>query len=181
MTRSFIAFIVVCTGLFTGCNSPEATPDSETASVANSLADSVLVDLADPADVESIEAIIKAYYEVVSGPAGSVPDKKRDQSLHHPDHWIAIANTNSEGQPGIRAINLDDFYGDLDPRKEGFFEWETERVVQRHQNMASVWSHYASSKTEGGEPFTTGVNTITLWFDGTRWWVMNWMFDTSSG
>jgi hypothetical protein len=44
-----------------------------------------------------------------------------------------------------------------------------------------VWSHYASSKTEGGEPFTTGVNTITLWFDGTRWWVMNWMFDTSSG
>ena len=132
------------------------------------------------ADVESIDAIMKAYYEVVSGPAGAVPDKDRDVSLHHPDHWIAIANTDANGKPTIQSMNIDGFYGDLKPREEGFFEWETERVVHRHKNMATVWSHYATAKTEGGEPFNTGVNTITLWFDGSRWWIMNWMFDRSS-
>ena len=37
-----------------------------------------------PADVSSIDGIIRAYYEVVSGPAGVAPDMQRDRSLHHP-------------------------------------------------------------------------------------------------
>ncbi len=34
-----------------------------------------------PADVASIDAIIEAYYEVVSGPAGESADRARDEYL----------------------------------------------------------------------------------------------------
>lgn len=134
---------------------------------------------ADPADVESIDAIINAYYDVVSGPAGEIPDYERDKSLHHPDAWIAIANVDDNGSPFVTRMTLEDFYGDHAPRAEPFYEWEVERSVQRHGNMVHVWSRYASAREPDGEPYTGGVNSITLWYDGGRWWVMGWMFDRS--
>ena len=38
-----------------------------------------------PEDVASVDAIIGAYYDVISGPAGEAADVARDRSLHHPD------------------------------------------------------------------------------------------------
>jgi hypothetical protein len=134
-----------------------------------------------PEDVATIDAILEAYYEVVSGPAGARPDMERDQTLHHPEAWIAIANVDGTGKPTVRKMTLAQYHGNNAPRPEGFFEWETGRTITRHGNMAHVWSRYASSRTEGGEPFTQGVNSITLFWDGERWWVMGWMFDQSGG
>ncbi len=133
-----------------------------------------------PADVESIDGIISAYYEVVSGPAGAVPDVERDRSLHHPDAWVAIANRDDSGASVVRVMTLDEYHGDPAPRAVAFWEWETERTVQRSGDLVHVWSSYASARTPNGEPFDTGVNSITLWWDGSRWWVMGWMFDAAA-
>ena len=132
-------------------------------------------------DVSSIDGIINAYYEVVSGPAGERVDVMRDRHLHHPDAWVAIAGKDVAGDPFVNVMTLADYHGDNAPRAENFYERETERVVSRSGNMAHVWSSYESALTEGGEPFTTGVNSITLFFDGERWWIMGWMFDASAG
>lgn len=132
-----------------------------------------------PEDVSSIDGLIQAYYEVVSGPAGEVADAERDRTLHHPDAWVAIAGTDDSGRPVVNVITLDQYHGDNHPREEGFWEWETERVVSRSGNMVHVWSSYASARTEGGEPYARGVNGITLFHDGTRWWIMGWMFDSA--
>ena len=78
-------------------------------------------------------------------------------------------------------MTLDDYYGENAPREEGFWEWETDRVTSRSGNMVHVWSSYATARTEGGEPYARGVNSVTLFYDGTRWWVMGWMFDSSAG
>ncbi len=47
-----------------------------------------------PEDVQTLDGIIKAYYEVVSGPAGESADRARDESLHHPaalvDHELGL-------------------------------------------------------------------------------------------
>jgi hypothetical protein len=133
------------------------------------------------ADVVSIDAIIDAYYEVVSGPAGEIADVERDRFLHHPEHWVAIASRDAEGRPVVDVQTLDDYHGtDPAPRSQPFFERETERVVQRFGTVAHVWSSYESSRSPGGEPFDHGVNSILLWFDGERWWIMNWMFDAAA-
>ncbi len=133
-----------------------------------------------PDDVATIDGIMKAYYEVISGPAGEVADVERDRSLHHPEAWIAISSTDAAGKPRVSVMTLDGFYGDNAARQQGFWEWETDRVIKQSGNMVHVWSSYASSRTEGGEPFDTGVNSITLFWDGDRWWIMNWMFDASA-
>ena len=132
------------------------------------------------ADVATIDGIINAFYEVVSGPAGEVPDADRDRSLHHPSAWVAIGGTDASGASQVNVMTLDAYHGDGTPRAEGFWEWETDRVVQRSGDMVHVWSHYASARVEGGEPFDTGVNSITLWWDGERWWIMGWMFDAGA-
>lgn len=133
-----------------------------------------------PEDVATIDGIIRAYYEVVSGPAGAAPDTARDRSLHHPKAWVAIAGANAASGPSVRVIALADYHGANRPRAEGFWEWETAREVRRSGNMVHVWSSYASARTPGGEPFARGVNSITLFHDGARWWIMGWMFDASA-
>jgi len=134
-----------------------------------------------PADVGTIDGLMKAYYEVVSGPVGERSDLERDRSLHHPEAWIAIAGANESGDPMVNVMTVDGFHGDNAPRQTAFWEWETDRVERRSGNMVSVWSSYAASETENGEPHTVGVNTLTLFWDGARWWIMNWMFDATAG
>lgn len=131
-------------------------------------------------DVATLDGIIKAYYEVISGPAGESADVDRDHSLHHPDAWVAIAGVDSTGTPRVNVISLADYHGANERRQEGFWEWETDRVVRQSGNMTHVWSSFASARTEDGEPFAHGVNSITLFHDGERWWIMGWMFDTSA-
>ena len=133
-----------------------------------------------PEDVATIDGIIRAYYEVVSGPAGTAPDTARDRSLHHPKAWVAIASASAANGPTVRVIPLAEYHGANRPRAEGFWEWETAREVRRSGNMVHVWSSYASARTPGGEPFARGVNSITLFHDGVRWWIMGWMFDASA-
>ncbi len=134
-----------------------------------------------PEDVATIDGIMRAYYEVVSGPAGEQADLQRDRTLHHPNAWIAIANVDSVGKPTIRIMTLDEYHGNNAPRRQGFWEWETDRVTKRSGNMVHLWSSYASARTRGGDPFTRGVNSVTLFYDGERWWIMNWMFDATGG
>lgn len=131
-------------------------------------------------DVSTIDGIIQAFYEVVSGPAGSISDVERDRSLHHPDAWVALAGAR-DGSPSVRVTDLAGYHGSNPPRAENFYEWETDREVRRSGNMVHVWSSYASSRTPNGEPFARGVNSITLFHDGERWWIMGWMFDSSAG
>jgi len=133
-----------------------------------------------PADVATIDGIIQAYYEVVSGPTGERADVDRDRSLHHPHAWVAIAGADSSGKPIVRTMTLEQYHGNNAPRREPFWEWETDRVVHRFGNMVHVWSSYASAHRPGGEPFARGVNSITLFYDGQRWWIMGWMFDQSA-
>jgi hypothetical protein len=133
-----------------------------------------------PEDVASIDGIMRAFYQVVSGPAGGRVDTERDKSLHHPSAWVAIARTDSAGRPVVRVMRLSDYHGANDPRTEGFWEWETDRVIQRSGNMVHVWSSYATARTEGGQPYGRGVNSVTLFHDGARWWIMGWMFDASA-
>jgi hypothetical protein len=58
---------------------------------------------------------------------------------------------------------------------------ETERKTETFGNMAHVLSFYESRREEHGEPFTTGVNSMQLFYDGTRWWIASVMWNTELG
>ena len=129
-------------------------------------------------DTETIDGIMKAYYEVVSAPPGEARNWVRDRSLHHPEAQVAIVRTGEDGKPLLDVMTLTDFHeGSGEVTDEGFFEYEINRIVQRHGSVAHVWSVYEWKHTEDGDPMGQGVNTIQMYHDGNRWWITSWMYD----
>ena len=59
-----------------------------------------------------------------------------------------------------------------------FFEWETAREEHRYGRLAHVWSYYTGARERGGTPIRKGVNSIQLWYDGGRWWILSIAWDT---
>lgn len=134
-----------------------------------------------PDDVETLDGIIKAYYEVVSGPAGAARQWERDRSLHIPDAQVVVVQNDSSGTPIGGAITIAEYHemsGDL--AQSGFFEYEIHRVEERYGAVAHVWSTYEWRREEDGPVGGRGINTIQLYNDGNRWWITSWMFDGRS-
>jgi hypothetical protein len=129
-------------------------------------------------DVQTIDGVMRAYYEIVSGPAGSVPDRARDEFLHHPDALIGMPVRDSSGAESLVTMSLAGFYERVGGARDvAFYEWELSRRVERFGMIAHVWSTYAASDRPGGPPRERGINSIQLYFDGARWWVMGWIYD----
>ena len=134
--------------------------------------------VADPADVSTLDGIIRAYYEVVSGPAGQPRDWARDSTLHHPGARITIPSTGPEGETSLETVDLATFHAaSAGLAASGFFESEVARQTQQHGAIAHVWSTYEWRQAEDGPVGGRGVNSIQLVWDGDRWWIVSWMYD----
>jgi len=140
---------------------------------------------ADPADVESINAIVMAAYDGISGPAGKKRDWDRERSLYFPGARLiptARPVTSDEGQVtseneiAPQILDIDGFIARVEPffKENGFYEKEIARRTEQFGNIAHVWSIYESRHNEDDpEPFMRGINSIQLFNDGKRWWIVN--------
>jgi len=60
----------------------------------------------------------------------------------------------------------------------GFYEREVASRSERFSNIAHVWSTYESRHSaEESEPFSRGINSFQLAYDGDRWWVITILWD----
>lgn len=139
---------------------------------------------AKPEDVASIDAILKAVYDVISGDAGEERDWDRFLSLFHKDARLIPAGKNP--QTGVTAASVfspSDYIERTDPvfAKQGFHEREIGRRTDRYGNIAQVFSAYEAFRSKNDkEPFLRGINSFQLLFDGKRWWVLTiyWQAET---
>jgi len=125
-----------------------------------------------PDDVSSIDGIVKAFYDVISGPAGQPRQWARDRTLYRPDvRFVAMSVRN--GKPVARVMSHQEYVDGSDAAfvKDGFFETEIHRDVQQFGSMAHVWSTYESRQKADGPVIDRGINSIQIYFDGTRWWI----------
>jgi hypothetical protein len=139
---------------------------------------------AKPDDVKSMDAILAALYDTISGPAGE-RDWDRLRSLFHADARLipCVRATQKEDKPAIRArvLTVEEFIKIIEPRAkaEGFFEREIARRVERFGAVAHVFSTYESRHAANDpQPFVRGINSIQLFFDGTRWWTVTILWDS---
>jgi hypothetical protein len=133
----------------------------------------------DPRDVDSIDGIIAATYDVISGPAGKKRDWERERSLFHSDaRLIPTATVPGRNDVDLAPLVLDveGYIARVEPlfEKEGFYEKEVARRVEQFGQIAHVWSTYESRRDpKDPKPFMRGINSIQLFNDDKRWWILS--------
>ena len=132
-----------------------------------------------PDDVGSLDGITKAFYEVISGPAGESRQWSRDRTLYIPGVRFVSMSVNAKGEPVARVVDHQQFVDSTDGEltSKGFFEWEIHRETKRFGNIAHVFSTYESRITKDGPVIARGVNSIELYWDGKRWWIAGAIWD----
>lgn len=131
-----------------------------------------------PEDVGSIDAIVEAWYDIISVGPGESVDWARDSSLYLPDIRFVIvpgASAGADDATAVRAAVLS--HGEFIEASsgglsEGFLEREIHRTTQRFGNLAHVFSTYEFRRTEDGPVLGRGINSIQLFHDGGRWWIV---------
>ncbi len=134
---------------------------------------------ADTADIQSIDAVINAYYDVIGGP----PDEKRDWnrflSLFTKDARFHTARQTGQRVSPV-SMTPDEFarFSDAYFKSSGYSETEIHRRVDVFGNIAQVLSTYeARHGDRESKPYSRGVYSIQLLGDGKRWWIVSIMWD----
>ena len=129
-----------------------------------------------PADVASIEAIVAALYDVISGAAGAPRDWDRMRSLFAPEGRMGTVGMRPDGSYALRSLTPEDYIARNSKAfaTTGFFESEVTRTVETFGQIAHVFSTYeARHAKDDARPFMRGINSIQLIHDGKRWYVLN--------
>jgi hypothetical protein len=164
-------FIIACVVRAQTSSSPPPTPQMMHSPTAN------------PADVATMDAIIAALYDVISGPAGKPRDWNRFRSLFLPGARLIPTNVRSDNSVVSRVLDVEEYIARASENfaKMGFFEGERARRTETFGNIAHVFSTYESRHDSGdAKPFNRGINSIQLVNDGKRWWVVTifWQNET---
>ena len=133
-----------------------------------------------PADVASVDAIIGALYDVISGPAGQTRNWDRMRSLFAPGARLIPTGKAQDGTIRHRVLTVEDYITQIGPSLErgGFFEREIGRRTETFGNVTHAFSAYDSKRTlQDPQPFARGINSIQLLNDGKRWWVVTVFWD----
>ncbi len=139
-------------------------------------------------DVTSIDAIIRASYDGISGPAGKQRDWDRERALFHPGARL-IPTAKDAGRLdrnlAPQILDVEGYIARVQPYFEttGFYEKEIARRTEQFGCIAHVWSTYESRHDENDrEPFMRGINSIQLFNDGARWWIVTiyWQHESPS-
>ncbi len=135
---------------------------------------------AKPEDVKSLDGILAAIYDVISGPPGE-RDWNRFRSLFVPEARLT-STTKNAASSSVRLLTVDDYVQHAGKyfTTHGFYESAIVNHVERFGNIAQVFSSYESRNAAADKPFVRGINSIQLFNDGTRWWVLSILWDEES-
>jgi len=127
-------------------------------------------------DLASIDGIVAAIYDTISGPAGE-RDWDRERSL-----FVPGARLVPSGSPNGMSGGVMDLEGYISTRAPYLLEndiWEVEvgRQTFTFGRFAHVISSYEARHALDGPVAFAGINSIQLWNDGNRWWIVSLMWD----
>jgi hypothetical protein len=128
-----------------------------------------------PEDVKSMDAIMAAVYNVISGPAGQARDWDRMRSLFVPGARLIPTIYRPDSTPTALTWTVDQYIAAAGPRLEqnGFFEHEVARTTERYGGIVQAFSTYESRHAASDpRPFQRGINSFQLFYDGARWWIV---------
>ena len=127
-----------------------------------------------PEDVGTLDGIIAAFYDVITGPTGQPRQWARDRTLYIADvKFISIEYRKASGKPLAQVMSHQQYVDSANEEmvRSGFFEREIHRVTQQFGSLAHVFSTYETRLKAAGPVIARGINSIELYYDGVRWWI----------
>ncbi len=125
-------------------------------------------------DGASIDSVIAALYDVISGPPGP-RDWDRFRDLFTEDGKLVSTGRNREGGFRMRQMDAEGYIEGSGAwlEENGFFEVEIARTLERFGPIAHAFSTYETRREEAGELLCRGINSIQLVNDGERWRILS--------
>ncbi len=133
--------------------------------------------------VKTINSTIESLYKVISGDTGVKRNWELFEYLFKPDAKLIPSQRMKDQSIEVYYLSPQDYIQRSGPYLEsnGFHEIETHRITENYGNIAHVFSTYAAFKTKKDEePFMTGINSIQLFYDNHRWWILNVYWQAAS-
>lgn len=137
---------------------------------------------ADPADVASPEAVIRAAYESLTRAPGEDYDFDRLRSLHLPEARLAPNPEQTGGE--ARVMTIEEFIDWIDgsveigsPEDLGFVEEGLHQETRQYGDVAHLISTYVSRFHGEEQEIARGINFLTLVRRDGRWWVLSVAWD----
>jgi hypothetical protein len=130
-------------------------------------------------DVRSIDGIVAALYDVISGGIGQPRDWNRMRSLFIPEARImAIGPKRDSKDFALRILSVSDYIANSGPVliETGFREKEISRKTEQWGELAQVFTTY-ETVMDKDKAVKRGINSVQLMHDGTRWWVISLLFE----
>lgn len=130
------------------------------------------------ADTDSVDTVIHAVYEVISGPAGT-RDWARFRSLFAGGARLIPIRVTAEGS-SASVMSSDDYAkrAGASFAKTAFYESEVARRMEMFGHIAHVFSTYESRRAPGEKPFARGINSFQLVQIDHSWKVMTILWDS---
>jgi len=132
-----------------------------------------------PADVASVDAIIAALYDANTIMVDQKRDVDRFRSLFVPGARLMPTAGGPTGRSIIRIERVDEYVSQASggPPRHGFSEREIARTSQAFGNIVQVFSTYETHRDSSDTNPVHGINSIQLFNDGSRWWVVGVLWD----
>lgn len=125
-----------------------------------------------------VMATVDALYDVISGPAGEERDWDRFRSLFAEGAQMGVTRSGEDGWT-VARFSPDEYVERSGAWlvENGFFETAIHNEIEVFGGIAHVFSTYEGTRTEGGEVFLSGINSIQLVRTGDAWKVQSifWM------
>lgn len=132
-------------------------------------------------DVKSVDHVIAALYDVISGDPGTERDWDRFKNLFVQDARLIPTLKDNEGKTTYRIMSPGDYVQLFASRvSTGFFERELHRVTEEYGAIVHVFSTYETKETKSGPVTNRGINSIQLIKANDRYYVMNIIWSAES-
>lgn len=125
-------------------------------------------------DVNSVDNIIAALYNVICGAPGEPRDWERFKYLFGKDAKLIPTGKIEGGNLIYRTMTPDEYITMFSTRiKTGFFEKELKRETVSFGTVYHAFSTYETRETENGPSTNRGINSIQLFKDQDRFYIVN--------
>lgn len=136
-------------------------------------------------DVGSIDGIINAFYETISGPHYTNRNWMRLKTLCRKNVQFNVMVTDKKGNEYMQQGSLTDYidYYERVFGKHNFEEKEMGRKTSKFHNIAQVFSTFHSELNVKDKNITIterGLKSFQLVFEDDRWWITNVLWTTET-